>query len=41
MHDGKQKSFSNVVFAKILSRVVVDKKTLEHPLELPFQAMKV
>jgi hypothetical protein len=41
MHDGKQKSFSNVVFAKISSRVVVDKKTLEHPLELPFQAMKV
>jgi len=41
MHDGKQKSFSNVVFAKFLSRVVVDKKTLEHPLELPFQAMKV
>jgi hypothetical protein len=36
MHDGKQKSFSNVVLAKFLSKVVVDKKTLKHPLELPF-----
>jgi hypothetical protein len=30
-----------VFVAKFLYRVVVDKKTLEHPLELPFQAMKV